>query len=90
MFTCEGVTGRAVFHPADPITDADIAKLTRAIHDRVLRFLRKRGKLPPADAPADDPDLEPPSLLFTLGAAAVQGRIALGPKASGAPAAHAR
>ena len=50
----------------------------------MVRFLRKRGKLPSEHddhTPADDPDTEQPSLLQTLGAAAVQGRIALGPKA---------
>jgi hypothetical protein len=48
----------------------------------VLRYLRKRGKLPAegADDAPDDLDQDPP-LLATLAAAAVQGRTALGPKA---------
>ena len=69
------------FHPVAPITDSDIDKLAVAIRRRVLRFLRKHGKLPDEDAPADDPELLEPSLLQVLGAASVQGRIALGPKA---------
>jgi hypothetical protein len=81
-FTCRSaVDARATFHPAADITDDDIDKLTRAIRQRVLRYLRKHGKLPEDDAPADDPTTLEPSVLQVLGAAAVQGRIALGPNA---------
>jgi hypothetical protein len=82
VFTCSSTDGvRARFHTAPQITDEDIDKLARAIRQRVLRFLRKHGKLPEDDAPADDPTTLEPSVLQVLGAAAVQGRIALGPNA---------
>jgi hypothetical protein len=82
VFTCSSGDGfRASFHPAPQNTDEDIDKLARAIRQRVLRFLRKHGKLPEDDAPADDPTTLEPSVLQFLGAAAVQGRIALGPNA---------
>jgi hypothetical protein len=47
------------------------------------RWLGKHGKLrqPDRDGPADDPSAAEPTLLETLGAAAVQGRAAQGPKA---------
>lgn len=63
------------------ITDSEIDKLARAIRRRVLRLLRQHGELTEVVAPADDPDLREPSQLQVLGAASVQGRIALGPKA---------
>ena len=72
---------RATFHPAPDITDDDIDRLARVIRQRVLRYLRKHGKLPDDDAPADDPTALEPSVLHVLGAAAVQGRIALGTNA---------
>ena len=82
VFTCNPADGvRATFHPTPEIADDDIDELARAIRQRVLRFLRKHGKLPDDDAPADDPTTLEPSVLQVLGAAAVQGRIALGPNA---------
>jgi hypothetical protein len=71
----------ADFHPHDEVTDADVARLVRAIRDRVLRLLRKRGKLPAAGDCADDPTTTEPPLQDELGAAAVQGRTALGSRA---------
>jgi hypothetical protein len=72
----------ATFHPAEPPTDDDIAALAQALRHRVLRFLRRRGKLPAddTDPTCHDLDQDPP-LLATLAAAAVQGRTALGPEA---------
>jgi hypothetical protein len=78
-FTCSLGKARADFHEVSEVTDADVARLVRAIRDRVVRFLRKIGKL--TDQYGVDQDALDSSLHQTLGAAAVQGRIALGPKA---------
>ena len=81
VFTCSPFGNDAEFWPQDPLCGADIERLTRAVRQRVLRLLRKRGKLPDHDQPADDPATADPSLHETLGAAAVQGRIAFGENA---------
>jgi hypothetical protein len=76
-FECapRGPAGEADFHPDLAPDDEDIARLARALRQRILRFLRKAGKLD------DDLDVDEPPLLATLAAAAVQGRTALGPRA---------
>jgi hypothetical protein len=79
VFACRLGSFSPEFHPAQGITDRDVARLVRSIRDRVVRFLRKRGKLP-----ADGDPAEEPSLLDTLGAAAVTGRTALGNRAGAA------
>ncbi|MBK8099558.1 MAG: transposase [Planctomycetes bacterium] len=76
VFTCAPGQARADFHDADELTDAEVARTIRHIHRRVLRQLRRLGKLDDADADAQDPDV-----LLQLHAAAVQGRTALGPNA---------
>ncbi|MGE3880996.1 MAG: hypothetical protein AB7I19_18195 [Planctomycetota bacterium] len=72
---------RVTFHPAPELTYDDIDKLARAIRQRVLRYLRKHDRLPDDGVLADDPTALERSVLHVLGAAAVQGRIALGPNA---------
>ncbi len=73
---------RAGFHDIEPPNDDDIAGLVKTLRDRVLRLLRKRGKLPPEDDEGTDaPGCEQPSLFEGLAAASVQGKIALGPHA---------
>jgi Putative transposase len=72
---------RATFHPHGDVTDRDVANLLRTIAARVRRWLRKHGKLQEDQAPADDPSAAEPDLLQALGAAAIQGRTAHGPKA---------
>jgi hypothetical protein len=62
-----------VFHPAEPLSDQDVARLTRALRQRILRWLRKRGRLDD-----DDPALEDQGTLDALAAAAVQGKIPFG------------
>jgi hypothetical protein len=83
LFACPPGHLSADFHRREQVTDADVARLVRLIRDRVLRCLRRRGRLPAEDGhePADDPDAGEPSLRQQLGAAAVQGRTALGPDA---------
>ena len=78
-FACPLGNGRADFDPHGDVTDRDVERTIRAIRSRVLRALRRLGKLPPGDDVAADipPDVEP-SLLLHLGAAAIQGRTALG------------
>jgi hypothetical protein len=70
----------AEFEPLGPPTDADIARLATALRHRVLRYLRKTGKLPADDCdPTDTFDEQP--LLATLAAAATRGATVLGPRA---------
>jgi hypothetical protein len=81
VFTCPRypLDAPAEFHPAERPSEDDIARLAQVLRDRILRFLRKKGKLPDELDPVE-PEHEQP-LLATLAAAAVQGRSALGPKA---------
>ncbi|MBK8099572.1 MAG: transposase [Planctomycetes bacterium] len=67
VFTCAPGQARADFHDADELTDAEVARTIRHIHRRVLRQLRRLGKLDDADADAQDPDV-----LLQLHAAAVK------------------
>ncbi|MFQ5668804.1 MAG: transposase [Candidatus Binatia bacterium] len=61
------------FHETPPPSNDEVALLTRRIAHRVLRFLRKSGRL------ADDTDIaDEDAALAELTAAAVQGRQALG------------
>lgn len=81
----DGEAGRAVsFHAREDVTDDDVRGMVVAIQERVLRLLRRLGKLPAEDAPADDPVASEPTLLDELTGAAVQGRAALG-KRRGCP-----
>jgi hypothetical protein len=73
------------FHPIDPPSDADVARLVRTVRNRVRTLLRGRGLL------AESGELEPchpddSPVLDTCQAAAVQGRIAFGPNAGAHPA----
>ena len=81
-FACSLGKPDADFHPIADVTDADVERLVRAIRTRVLRFLHRTGKLT-EEHTVDHEGLDP-STHHLLGAAAVQGRIALGPHA-GAP-----
>ena len=85
VFTCPSPFTRAFFHPAEPLQDEDVEELTCRLHRRITRYLQRTGHLPRDphgdEAPQDEPD-EP--LLAQLGAASVQGRVALG-QASGRP-----
>jgi len=71
---------RVQFCEQDEVTDADVVVLVRAISDRVLRLLRRVGKWP-ATGEAADSDDDATDLMLELGAAAVQGRTALGGRA---------
>ena len=62
------------------MTDADVAKIVTRIRARVVRKLRRMGKLPDADEAEELADLPggEEQLLMDLSSAAVQGRAALG------------
>ena len=77
--TCAPGQAEAAFHPARPITDEDVEHLVRQIRSRMLRYLRKTGKL--TDHDAGDVDAHDASLFDTLRAASIAGRTALGPRA---------
>jgi hypothetical protein len=70
------------FLPLPAASDAQVARVLRTIHARVCRLLRRRG-LDPADHTdgAPDPLAEESPVLAGLASAAVQGRVALGPRA---------
>ena len=78
-FTCAPRQPEAAFHPARQITDEDVERLVRQIRSRVLRYLRKTGKL--TDPDAGELDVHDASLFDTLRAASIAGRTALGPRA---------
>jgi len=71
-------SGRIEFREHAEVTDAAVAKLVAAIRDRVLRHLRRVGKWP--DEGQSDGEAQR-DLQQELGAAAVQGRTALGERA---------
>jgi hypothetical protein len=77
-----GADGTLRFHRLPPPTYADIAPLVAAIARRVGRLLVRRGL--GGDADAADPLAAESLALAGLANAAVQGRVALGPRA-GAP-----
>lgn len=79
VFTCALGQARADFHTATALTDDEVARTVRQIRNRVLRRLRRLGKLEFADDDDEDPEV-----LLQIHAAAVQGRVALGP-AAGTP-----
>ena len=84
-FTCPSPFTRAFFQPVQPLQDEDVEERTCRLQRRITSYLKHTGHLPRdtqgAEAPQDEPD-EP--LLAQLGAASVQGRVALGEK-SGRP-----
>ncbi len=66
------------FHEAEPLTDRDVVEVTTTIHRRILRYLRRVGRLP-RDEQEESSEAEPDEPLFAeLCAASVQGRVALG------------
>jgi hypothetical protein len=75
-----GADGTLEFHPADPPSDEDVARLLATIRRRVLRLLARRG-LAAEGAPGVDPLAEESAALAGISSAAVQGRVALGPRA---------
>lgn len=79
VYASEPGSGRVEFCEHGEVTDGDVAKLVSAIRGRVVRYLRRLGKWP--DAGAEDGTDGDADLLLELGAAAVQGRRALGERA---------
>ena len=81
VFAAAGA-GALRFLPLPAPTDEQVARVLATIHARVRRLLRQRG-LDPED-PSDgtvDPLAEESPVLAGLASAAVQGRVALGPRA---------
>jgi len=74
-----GADGTLRFHRLPPPSDADVARLVATIARRVERLLVRRGLVDDADAM--DPLAAESLALAGLASAAVQGRIALGPRA---------
>ncbi len=72
---------RPVFQEAAPLEDEDVSALVRALRDRILRLLRRRGYWddPGEEDASTSPDHD--SLLPFLSSASIQGRVALGPEA---------
>ena len=82
----DGVSTRAtpdaapVFPPLSPPSDAEIATLLERLRARAQTLLRRRGRLPEEPSPTD-PVAEPLPLLAGYAAAAIQERLATGPRA---------
>ena len=74
-----GADGTLRFHRLPPPSDADVARLVATIARRVGRLLVRRGLVDDADAM--DPLAAESLALAGLASAAVQGRVALGPRA---------
>jgi hypothetical protein len=74
-----GVDGTLRFHGPPPPTDADVARLVTAIARRIVRLIKRRGLA--VDADATDPLTAESMALAGLASAAVEGRLALGPRA---------
>jgi hypothetical protein len=74
-----GADGTLRFHRLAPPADADVARLVAAIARRIGRLLARRGLV--GDADATDPLAAESLALAGLASAAVQGRLALGPRA---------
>lgn len=76
----EAGDGTLEFHPADPPSDEDVARLLATIGRRVLRLLARRG-LAVEDTSDVDPLAEESLALAGISSASIQGRVALGPRA---------
>src|SRR5437899_5650317 len=76
----EPADGTLAFHPAEPLSDEDVARLLATIRRRVQRLLARRG-LAVEDAVEFDPLAEESPALAGITSASVQGRVALGPRA---------
>jgi len=87
VYSIENPSAQPEFHEASALRDSDVLALTRILHDRIIRALRRRGHLADeGDVPPDEPD---DLLLAMISAASVHGRVALGSKA-GTPIARVR
>lgn len=75
--------GRVTFHPAPPLTDADVQRVVGNVRRRVLRVLATRGIDLFGDAV--DPLADESMALAGLTQAAVRGRTALGRRAGRGP-----
>ena len=74
-----GVDGSVRFHRLPGPTDTDVARLVTAIARRIGQLLTRRGLA--ADGEATDPLAAESLARAGLASAAVQGRLALGPRA---------
>jgi len=72
------------FHEAAPLTDQDVTEVVVRLRRRIVKYLRRWGRIPRAEHD-ESPPLEPDEPLFAqLCAASVQGRVALGPNSGAA------
>ena len=77
-------TSELAFHHVDPPTDLDVARLLELIRHRVLRLLRRRGRLTEDLGIDEDPLALDEPTLAACSAASLQQRVAFGPQ-RGAP-----
>jgi hypothetical protein len=76
----ERADGALEFHPAEPPTDEEVARLLATIYRRVRRLLARRG-LDVGEGTDVDALAEESPALAGISSASIQGRIALGPRA---------
>jgi hypothetical protein len=74
-------TGTPTFHALPAPADPEIARVTAAVVKRIVRLLSRRGLLPEAGQPAEDPLQCDEPLLAACASASLRGRIATGPRA---------
>ncbi|MBC8451317.1 MAG: transposase, partial [Planctomycetes bacterium] len=81
VYTLSTPFARPVFHEASWIDDDDIERVTKQIHGRVLRLLRRRSLLNDEHEISTEESDEHQGLLPLLQAASIQSRVAQGPDA---------
>jgi len=74
-------SGRLQFHEAKPPSDDDVVTVVDRVRQRVLRLLDRRGDGVDDEGCAPDHWAEEAPVLAGMGAASVQGRVFVGPRA---------
>ena len=80
VFTSKSPLAPPAFHEAVPPTDQDVVAVTTIVHRRILRYLRRVGRLPRDEQDESSEPVPDDPLFAQLCAASVQSRVALGAK----------
>ena len=77
-------SGGLAFRKAAPLADSDVVTVVDTVRQRILRLLDRRGHGVDDEGFAPDRWAEEAPVLAGMGAASVQGRLLLGPRAGAA------